>query len=194
MVTPRRLLSLTLLTHVLMLRANASHATEEEGEEGEEGLPMGVIGATEDRIFRVDSFVLPGQPLQRSVQNALDAAVASCLSGSSTALLFSPKQYRLASPNATAHLPVLNISNLEGDKARPLRIDGCGAHIVVTTPLASLFSVVAANSLRIGNLSVDYDPLPMTQGRVVRTRSPLHYTLQIECVTLTLTAVAKLLR
>ena len=63
---------------------------------------------------------------------------------------------------------VLSVTHVDG-----LRIDGCGASIVVTTPsLASSRSTAAA---RVSNLTLDYDP-PITQGRVLAVQSPLRYS------------------
>eukprot|EP01043_Picozoa_sp_COSAG02_P083735 COSAG02_NODE_21700_length_778_cov_0.905744_1_plen_220_part_01 len=118
--------------------------------------------ATEDMVLHVDSFVQPGQTVQRGVQVAINAAIKSA-QVNPTALLFGAHEYRLASPNYTAHEPVLQVLNAT---SRPLRIDGCGASIVVTSPMAGLFSIQNASRLSVGNFTIDYDPLPMTQGFV----------------------------
>ena len=50
----------------------------------------------------------------------------------------------------------------------------------MTTVEAGLFSINNASGIRVGNLSVDYDPLPMTQGRVTAVQSPTQYTLELD--------------
>ena len=138
--------------------------------------------AREGRVIHVDDFLKPGSssPEERGaqVQAAVDAAVASARSAS-TALLFGPHEYRLASTNATAHTPIIQVS-LAKANAHPLRIDGCGASVVVTTPQAGFFSTNNARRLSVGNITVDYDPLPMTQGWVTAVQSPTRYTLKLD--------------
>lgn len=140
-------------------------------------------------VLHVDDYV-HGRPAELGVQDAIDAAVRSSQT-SATALLFGALQeYRLASPNATAHSPVMQITFPQahplvgaGAAARahhPLRIDGCGARLVVTTPRAGLCSITGGWHLSVGNLTVDYDPLPMTQGTVVAVQSATQYTLKLD--------------
>jgi hypothetical protein len=63
-----------------------------------------------------------------------------------------------------------------------LRIDGCGASIVVTSPTVGFLQATNATRLSIRNLTIDYDmqTLPMTQGRVLAVHSPLRYSLRID--------------
>ena len=131
--------------------------------------------ATEATVLHVDSFVQPGQTTQRGVQMVINAAIKSA-EVEPTAQLVGAHEYRLASPNYTMHEPVLQVLNAT---SRPLRIDGCGASIVVTTPMAGLFNIQNASRLSVGNLTVDYDPLPMTQGFVTAVQSPTQYTVQL---------------
>ena len=78
-------------------------------------------------------------------------------------ITFQPHRHQ-ASSNATAHTPIIQITG-----AHPsLRIDGCGAFFVITTPQAGVFSIAASQKLSVSNISIDYDPLPMTQGHVSR--------------------------
>lgn len=135
--------------------------------------------AQERNVLHVDDFVKQmGRkvPLQAAVQWSINVAVEAS-NTHPTALLFGPHEYRLASSDASAHKPVLEITN---STAHALRIDGCGASIVVTTPMTGLFEVTAARGLRIGNLTVDYDPLPMTQGYVTAVQSSVNYTVQLQ--------------
>mmetsp|Transcript_40925 Transcript_40925/g.133674 ORF Transcript_40925/g.133674 Transcript_40925/m.133674 type:complete len:623 (+) Transcript_40925:3-1871(+) len=118
-------------------------------------------------VLHVDNFT--------SVQAALDAAAASARAhAANTALLFALREYRLGS-SGTAGSSVLSVSNVAN-----LRIDGCGATVVVTTPVAGFLRVTNATRLLVSNLTIDYEPLPMTQGRVVAVRSPLRYSLKID--------------
>ena len=132
--------------------------------------------ATEPAVLHVDDFIHASSPAQRGVQAAVDAAIRSAETRP-TALLFTQHEYRLASGNITAHTPVIQVLNATG---HPLRIDGCGASIVVTTVEAGLFSIQNVSRIRVGNFTVDYDPLPMTQGTVTAVQSPTQYTLQLE--------------
>lgn len=128
-------------------------------------------------ILYVDDFLgSAGQPLQQSVQSAIDAAIDASRRKPTT-LRFAHREYRLASPNATARTPVLQVVNASG--GFPLRIDGMGASLVVTTPMAGLFSIQNASQINVRNLTVDYDPLPMTQGFVTAVQSPTEYTVQL---------------
>ena len=79
--------------------------------------------------LHVDDFIHASASAQRGVQAAVDAAILSAETRP-TALLFAQHEYRLASGNITAHTPVIQVLNATG---HPLRIDGCGASIVVTT-------------------------------------------------------------
>ena len=99
--------------------------------------------AQERNVLHVDDFVKQmGRkvPLQAAVQWSINVAVEAS-NTHPTALLFGPHEYRLASSDASAHKPVLEITN---STAHALRIDGCGASIVVTTPMTGLFEVTAA--------------------------------------------------
>ena len=51
---------------------------------------------------------------------------------------------------------------------------------MVTTVEAGLFSIKNTRALSVGNFTVDYDPLPMTQGWVTAVQSPTRYTIQLE--------------
>lgn len=122
--------------------------------------------APEGSVFHVDSFLEPGVHLQLGVQKAIDAAVLSSKKAPTALLFTAGREYRLGSPNATAHRPVLTVTNAT---AHPLHIDGCGASLVVTTVEAGLFSIENATGISVGNLTIDYDPLPMTQVRFILT-------------------------
>ena len=129
-----------------------------------------------DVVLHVDAFP--------TVQAAINEAVRTARLYP-TSLLFSPVEYRLASPNASAHTVVLTIAG-QGLVKHRLRVDGCGASLVVTTPMAGVFSISdvhgdaaaspapspstglhgsgaaaarSPSSLLIGNFTVDYDPL-----------------------------------
>jgi hypothetical protein len=160
-----------LLVLVLVLVPWASAATAAEGGCGAHTAVLQVG----DFLARGSS--LPPRQLQASLQAAIDAAVARARTQPTTLQLENRREYRLASPNASAHSPVLCIVNASG--GCPLHIDGRGAAVVVTTPMAGLFSIQNASNLRVSNLSVDYDPLPMTQGRVTAVHSPTSYTIQL---------------
>jgi hypothetical protein len=141
-----------------------------------EGQQLQCAHAPEASVLTVDSFLRPGVPLQQGCQDAIDAAVRSARRGPTALRFTAGREYRLASPNATAHAPVLAVTNAT---AHALRIDGCGASLVVTTVEAGLFSIQDAKGISIGNLTIDYDPLPMTQGRVIAVKSPTSYTIQL---------------
>ena len=117
------------------------------------------------QVLRVDDYP--------SVQSALDAA-AKASAKASTALLFGSHEYRLKATSAAAS-SVLTVSNATG-----LRIDGCGASIVIMDPAKGFLKSTNSTRLTVRNLTIDYDPLPMTQGRVVAVQSPLQYSLKID--------------
>jgi hypothetical protein len=122
--------------------------------------------AHEGVVLQVDNFKEP--------QAAIDAAIERAKT-EPTALLFSSREYRLGSPGT--HEPVLKVDDATG---QPLRIDGCGASIVVTSPTAGLFSISNTHGISVGNFTVDYDPLPMTQGKVTAVKSSTEYTIQLD--------------
>jgi len=163
-----------LLARVLLI---ALATTAQKNNAGTE-LAKCTARATEDVILFVDDYITKGKPVQEGVQKAVDAAIAATVTteNSSTALLFTPfKEYRMASSNATAHTPIVRISG-----AHPsLRIDGCGANFVITTPQAGVFSISTSRKLTISNITIDYDPLPMTQGYVTAVASATRYTVQL---------------
>ena len=111
------------------------------------------------------------------VQRAIDAAVAAARTGPAV-LIFAPgKEYRLASltPGTGS---VLSVTNATGPHR--FRIDGRGARFVVTTPRAGFLAVDDAAELTVANFSVDYDPLPITQGVVTAVQGPRRYTMRLD--------------
>ena len=155
-------------------KAKSAHRTAIKSDDG---AAAGAPVAESATVLRVDDFLHASITVQHGVQAAIEAAVQSARA-TPTTLAFSRREYRLASPHATAHTPVLRIADASGGCA--LHVDGQGATLVVTTPMAGLFSIQNTSTLSVSNLTVDYDPLPMTQGFVTAVQSPTRYTVQLE--------------
>lgn len=132
-------------------------------------------------VIEVDSFLRPGNGNQSvqtaaSIQAAVDAAVKAAHLRPTTLVFGRGREYRIAASGRRS--TVIVIANATGPY--PLTIDGRGARLVITSPRSGLFGIGPARELHVGNLTIDYDPLPMTQGKVIAVHSPTQYTLQID--------------
>ena len=114
------------------------------------------------------------------IQRAIAAAVAR---GPGSKVIFSAGAYRVScTPGQGANSQFC--FDIQG--TRDLSIEGKGSgstHIIVTTPTSGLFSLsvtgdifseslVRNENIRFTGFSVDYDPLPYTQGTIVAVNSP----------------------
>ena len=160
----------TVLAALLLLLSAAAPTTTAPSATCSSRVPPGY------RILTIDD---PDASSSYHPQAVLDRAL-KLASKTPVAVLFAEnKAYRLASLDPAGHAPILNITSQL--TAHPLLVDGCGASIVVTTPLAGFCSISSAPRLTIRNISsIDYDPLPFTQGLVTAVRSPTEYTLAVD--------------
>lgn len=89
---------------------------------------------------------------------AIRKALAAAIKAKGAVLKFEPKVYRLKeTKNSWFHFEIHNV--------RDLTIDGCGA-LLLSEPMNQMFSVKECRNVKIKNLSIDYDPLPYTQGTI----------------------------
>jgi len=69
---------------------------------------------------------------------------------------------------------------LIGDCTVALTIDGNGAKLIQTNPLIGVFRFYSCDSVLVKNLTIDYNPLPFTQGRVKRIVSDREVEIAID--------------
>jgi hypothetical protein len=89
------------------------------------------------------------------IQSLIDQAIAS----GASSVTIPPGTYQLASP--VAGQPILSVLN-----AKNLTIDMTGVNLIATEPAIGM-SVRWSNNLTVKGFSLDYDPLPFTQGTVI---------------------------
>ena len=65
--------------------------------------------------------------------------------------------------------------NITLENTRNFTIDGNGAEIIMLKNDVSAFKLTNSNNVTIKNLSVDYDPLPFTQGKVTKVEGNKFY-------------------
>ena len=56
---------------------------------------------------------------------------------------------------------------IELKNANNIIIDGNGSEIIIHNPLKGFFSIFKSQNIIVKNLTIDYDPLPFTQGKIV---------------------------
>ena len=98
-----------------------------------------------------------------AIRAALEAA--RHLNGQPAIIRFAPGRYRCLGgallPDGRTHKPSIDVAGLEN-----VTLDGQGATLV-GRDIAGLFSFHGSSNVTIRNLTVDWDPLPHTSGRVV---------------------------
>lgn len=120
-------------------------------------LPLVALNAAEPRIFRVADFgaVGDGQTDDRAaIQRAIDAAVQA--DGPTVVRFESSRVYRLA-----PHVPANGMLIVAG--AADLTLDGARATLLCH-PSNRILAVYASRRIEVQNLTLDYAPLPFTQG------------------------------
>jgi hypothetical protein len=95
-----------------------------------------------------------------AIQKAVDAAVAA---GAGSRVVFEQKTYRL-DWRRTAQYQI----SLAG--AKDIAIEGNGA-VLVNHPRNSLFSLTNCSGVTVKGFTVDYDPLPFTQGTITEVNA-----------------------
>ena len=95
---------------------------------------------------------------------ALRKALAFCKKFSKTGfavkLTFLKGRYDLFEGKNRFHL-------IELKNANNIIIDGNDSEIIIHDPLKGFFSIFKSHNIIVKNLSIDYDPLPFTQGKIV---------------------------
>ena len=125
------------------------------------------------RVFRVVDFGATADGVgdaTSAIRAALQAARG--LGGAPAVVQFAPGRYRCCGGTAHAdgrtHEPSIDI-----DKLDHVTIDGQGA-VLVGRDIAGLFRIRDSHDITIRNLTVDWDPLPHTSGRVVAVHPTEH--------------------
>jgi len=83
-------------------------------------------------------------------------------------------------PKATLHLQQTSRFKLSNSCCSGLTIDGNGVTLIQTNPRIALVSFYYCVSLRVKNLTINYNPLPFTQGRVRRRISETELEVAID--------------
>ena len=95
---------------------------------------------------------------------AIIAAIQACRDRKNTRLVFAPGTYDIKAgpPAQTRRLqPSFDIKNINN-----MTIEGSGAELI-GHDYATMFSFTGCSNITINNLTVDWDPVPYTPGRVV---------------------------
>lgn len=121
-------------------------------------MPTGALGA-EQRVFRVADFGAAGDGEtddRPAIQRAIDAAVKA--DGPAALRFESGRVYRLA-----RHVPANGMLIVAG--AEDLTLDGAGATLLCH-PSNRILAIHASKRIEVRNFTLDYAPLPFTQGRM----------------------------
>jgi hypothetical protein len=116
----------------------------------------------EDRVFRPEDFgAVAGDEIndQPAMAKAIEAAGRA---GPGAVVQLSEGEYRIGAP--VEDKPCLTLSHLKGVKVRGA---GYATRLTVTAPRSKAFFLDHCEDTWIERLSVDFDPLPFTQGEVV---------------------------
>jgi hypothetical protein len=125
------------------------------------GLALAGGGVSAPRVFSVGDYgaVADGRTdCRQAVNAAIQAAIAS---GQPAEVRFGPGDYRMTGTGrGTYCMPI--------GQARNLTIRGAGprTRLMVSSPDAGVFLIMAGRNVRLQDLSMDYDPAPFTQGVV----------------------------
>jgi hypothetical protein len=95
---------------------------------------------------------------ERSTAAWMQGLINQAIESGAKSVTIPPGTYRVAAP--TPGHEVLNVLNAHG-----LTIDATGVNLQVTEPEWGLY-VRWSNNVTVKGLSIDYDPLPFTQGRI----------------------------
>ena len=95
-----------------------------------------------------------------AIQKAVDAAVSA---GAGSRVVFANKTYRLDWRRSVEYQIVLA-------GAKDVAIEGNGA-VLVNHPRNNLFSLAKCSGVSVKGFTVDYDPLPFTQGTVTEVNA-----------------------
>lgn len=92
---------------------------------------------------------------------ALQEAFATCREHPGSTLRVEPGTYRFESLSGSGMGSSLKLEGLEGTT-----VEGNGAEFVFTNPLRGAIEFQGGSDLTLRNLTVDYDPVPFTQGTI----------------------------
>ena len=143
---------------VLLLSACISECAE-PGPPGSSSRPLPPRTVATARVLHVRDFGArpdDGANDLSAIQSALDAVVDN---GQPTELVFAAGRYTLAPEAGTRSLLVLR-------NARGVVVEGNGAELIVQNPQSGLFRIDSSRQVVIRNFSVDWRPLPFTQGTI----------------------------
>ncbi|MBW2528050.1 MAG: hypothetical protein JRI23_27965 [Deltaproteobacteria bacterium] len=124
-----------------------------------------IAGACLKSSFFVDDYGALADGSSDATSAVRDAIAAAMQSGIAAEVVFSSGTYRLAC-TAADDGPCLLI-----DRASDLTLRGQGAaqsHLIISNPLMGFLWVNASRNITVKGLSLDYDPLPFTQGTIVQ--------------------------
>ena len=99
---------------------------------------------------------------------AIAAAIEACKGRKSTRLVFGPGRYDInagSEPQTRRRQPSLKIENIDN-----MTIEGNGAELI-GRDYSTMFHFSQCRNIAINNLTVDWDPVPFTQGKVVEANS-----------------------
>ncbi len=99
---------------------------------------------------------------------AIVAAIEACKNRKGTKLVFAPGRYDInaeAKPQGRRRQPSLKIENINN-----MTIEGNGAELI-GCDYSTMFHFSRCRNIAINNLTVDWDPVPFTQGKVVAVNS-----------------------
>lgn len=94
----------------------------------------------------------------RAFRNALEELVRN----PGATLEIDPGTYRFSPPAGSDLSPHFTV-----ETAKDVVIDGHGAKLVFTDPLRSAFAFHGGEDIGIRNVTIDYDPVPFTQGKII---------------------------
>lgn len=132
------------------------------------GLMMGTTAEAATKLFYVRDYgALPDshQNSHDAITKAINAAVAS---GAPAEVVFGRGEYRIRG-EGISNDPQMDFA-FQVSNARDLTIRGQGngvTRLVFTNPKLGGFRIIGCQNIQIKDFSVDYDPVPLTQGMVV---------------------------
>lgn len=94
-------------------------------------------------------------------REALDAALEALEDAPGSSLVVEPGTYRFAPPDSGEPEPHFKVEDV-----RDATIEGNGARFVMTDPSRAAFHFLGGTDVTVRNLTIDYDPVPFTQGTV----------------------------
>ncbi|UJR38705.1 hypothetical protein I4U23_031371 [Adineta vaga] len=111
-------------------------------------------------IMNTSTMPIPINPTSNTTVPSIAALIQNALVTGRSLVVFPAGIHRI-----TDQINVLNANNLE--------IDGTGATLMMITRRRSIFYISKAKTLIIRGLTLDYDPLPFTQGTITAVTSSI---------------------